>query len=251
MGEHDGDIVFKSPTKEFLRLRGDGAILVEGRRACSDPEVYVAFKRWIAGGTVTRPDGTKEPILRDEDRDRALDWLMRVIDANAGTSFAESQFSVRSAKHERGAITLDTELGRWKITVERDRREMIAHSYGRNAACPACGDLDGCHKWDEPKAGELSFQSGVGLSREAPGGNVTLEAGGAPTPSVAAKTRRPELDGCDAEILWALVKKHGFLRVLRVLESQALKLGPMSGVRLAEQINPSRFEGKEPMDETP
>ncbi len=70
-----------------------------------------------------------------------------------------------------------------------------------------------------------------------------------PTPTVSSKTTRPELDAAAGEVLWALVKKHGFLRVLRVLEGEALKLGPESGVRLAMQISPSRFEGKEPMDE--
>jgi hypothetical protein len=164
--EHDGDIVFKSPTREFLRFKGDGTILVEGRRACSDQEIVSLFRRWLSHGTLTRPDGSKEP----------------------------------------------------------------AHS-------------------DEPATGDLTFQSGVG-TRRSRGGHVVLESGIA-TATISGKTNRPDLDGCNAEILWALVKKHGFLRVLRVLEGEALKLGPMSGVRLAEQISPSRFEGSEPMDEAP
>ncbi len=59
MSQYDGDIVFKSPTKEFLRLRGsDGAILVEGRVAAKDDEVVNALRQWLKGAaSKTLPDG--------------------------------------------------------------------------------------------------------------------------------------------------------------------------------------------------
>lgn len=52
----DGDVVFRTPTKEFLRLKGDGAILVEGRLASTDAELVATLKRWLQGSTIRGPD---------------------------------------------------------------------------------------------------------------------------------------------------------------------------------------------------
>jgi len=60
MNKHDGDIVFRSPTKEFLRFKGDGSILVEGRPVECDEQLVASFRSWLATATLTRPDGAKE-----------------------------------------------------------------------------------------------------------------------------------------------------------------------------------------------
>ena len=137
-----------------------------------------------------------------------------------------------------GAILVEGRRAGADPEVVSSLRRWLAHGTLTRTETP------GSMKKDELRGGDLSFQASI------KGGNATLTQGeGPPSPGLADKTTRPELDACDAEILWALVKKHGFLRVLRVLEGEAMKLGPESSVRLAEQISPSHFEGREPMDE--
>lgn len=61
MSDWDGDIVFKNSTKEFLRFKGDGRILVEGRPMIGrDVDVVRAVKAWLASVGVCPP-------LRDRD----------------------------------------------------------------------------------------------------------------------------------------------------------------------------------------
>ena len=62
MSIYDGDIILKSPDHEFLRFKGDGTILVEGRPVVCDEQLVGAFRRWLAGGTTTHPDGRKEKL---------------------------------------------------------------------------------------------------------------------------------------------------------------------------------------------
>ena len=57
MGQWDGDIIFRSPDKEFLRFKGDGTILVEGRESQLDGLVVMAFRHWLQSSLVRSPDG--------------------------------------------------------------------------------------------------------------------------------------------------------------------------------------------------
>jgi hypothetical protein len=63
---NDGDIVFKSPTKEFLRFKGDGSILVEGRPAAKDEQVVDAFKTWLKTSSVSYKGQPSQPVIMGE-----------------------------------------------------------------------------------------------------------------------------------------------------------------------------------------
>lgn len=59
MNKWDGDIIFKTPTREHLRIKGDGSILVNGKVVERDKELVDGFRAWFRNTRVTLPDGSK------------------------------------------------------------------------------------------------------------------------------------------------------------------------------------------------
>lgn len=62
------------------------------------------------------------------------------------------------------------------------------------------------------------------------------------------QTTRPEIDSQAEDALRPILAKHGFLRILRWLEGEALKHGSLAGVHLAGWIDAKNYHYGEPLD---
>lgn len=62
------------------------------------------------------------------------------------------------------------------------------------------------------------------------------------------QSARPEIDGVAEDALRPILAKHGFLRILRWLEGEALKHGSLTGVWLADRLEAAGKKIDEPLD---
>jgi hypothetical protein len=53
MSDIDGDIIFKTPSEEILRLKGDGSILIRGKVITNDSSLIDGFKEFLGMCNIT------------------------------------------------------------------------------------------------------------------------------------------------------------------------------------------------------
>ncbi len=89
------------------------------------------------------PDATK-------DWSKAMRWLGFI----QGVFWSMGEYTIEQLKEHNKTIPTDVDEFRdsnEEKFVENKTRQIAYHSLDRYTSCQACGDLDGCHQWQNKK----------------------------------------------------------------------------------------------------